>query len=118
MAFYPLSIDHIVVAASMATPITTPVLTIKLQDNVSYQAKWTGTPVGTFYVDISIDYDPNTKNDGTWTTLPLSPVITAIGAPDDALFELNQLGMPSVRLRYVPTSGTGTLDIWCSGKGV
>jgi hypothetical protein len=102
----------------MAVSVTSPVLTIKLQDNVSFQAKWTGSPVGTFYVDISIDYDPNTKNPGTWTTLPLDPVITASGVADDALFELNQLGMPAVRLRYVPTSGSGTLDVWCAGKGV
>lgn len=118
MAFYPLSTDQIITAASMAGDITSPVLTIKLQDNISFQAKWTGAPVGIFYVDISIDYDPNTKNPGTWTTLPLNPTIVASGAPDDALFELNQLGMPAVRLRYVATSGSGALDVWCAGKGV
>ena len=118
MAWYPLSADHAIVAADMSITVTSPVLTIKLQDNVSYQASWTGTPVGIFYIEVSIDYDPNTRNSGTWSTLPLNPVITAAGSPDKGLFELNQLGASAVRLKYVPSASNGVLDVWCSGKGV
>lgn len=118
MAWNVLKTDHIVANADMAGVVTTPPLGVKLQDNVGYQCYWDGAPVGTFYVDVSFDYDVDTRNLGTWTSLPLNPVVAASGAPDDALFELNQLSAPFVRLRYVPTSGAGTLNIYCSAKGV
>lgn len=108
----------------MSADITSPVTDIRFIDNVALLLKWTGTPVGTFAVQGSVDYVaalPNASrvaNAGTWTSLTLSPTPSAAGSADHVLIDLPALGFPFIRVVYTRTSGTGTLTMYISGKAV
>lgn len=118
MAFNSLKNYHIISAASMAASVTSDPQPIQFQDNIGIELVWTGSAVGVFSVQVSINYDPLTNNAGSWVTLTLSPGITAGGTDDTAYIELNQLSAPWVRIVYTRTSGTGTLDAYIAAKGV
>lgn len=113
---------HIVKAQSMASSVTSTPTNVQYLDNVTYFATWTGTPTGTFNVQASLDYQPGSGgtvlNAGTWSNLSLSASVAAAGAADTALFDLNELPFPWIRLVYTAVSGSGTLDLWVSGKAV
>lgn len=113
---------HAVTNGSMASSIISTVVEIKNQDNIGVQIQWTGVPVGTFSVQVSMnffeDINGNIVNPGTWISLPLSPAIAAAGSADSAYVDLNQLSAPYVRVVYTRTSGTGTLNVMINGKGV
>lgn len=122
MSYNLLNPVHIITAASMTSTVTSSVAEVKLQDDIGIQLKWTGTPTGTFKFQISMDYkadaEGNVVNAGNWVTVPVLPIITAAGAPDDAYVDLMQLSTPYLRVQYVPTAGTGTLDVYVNGKGI
>jgi hypothetical protein len=122
MSYNLLNPVHIVVAQSMTGNITSAAVEVKQQDNIGVQLNWTGTPTGTFGVQVSMDYyqdlEGNIVNPGNWTALPLNPAILATGSPNTAYIDLNQLSTPYVRVTYTATSGTGTLDAFVNGKGV
>lgn len=115
-----LPVYHAVVAASMTGNITSPVTDVRLLDNICYQLQWTGTPTGTFAVQVSSDYTTAPggaiANAGTWIPLVLSSTITASGAADQVFIDLNQIPAPYIRLVYTAGSSTGTLDVYISGK--
>lgn len=108
-------------SAAMLTSIYT---NIQGLDNVGYQGTFTGAPVGTFSVQISMDYQPGTSpnslpaNAGNWITLPLNPAITASGTGDSFYIDLNQMSAPWIRLVYTKTSGTGTLNAFVVAKAI
>src|SRR6185503_13444384 len=84
------------------------------KDNITFQAQWTGNPMGTFAVQVSLDYNPGNPqnggapggpaNAGTWITLPCldesANPPAASGAAGQIIFELNQISQPWVRLQY------------------
>lgn len=102
--------------------ITSAVTNVEGLDNIGLQFTWVGTaPIGSFTVEISIDYAQdylgNVTNAGTWNTLAISPAVNATGAASDSAFiALNQLPAPWVRTKYTKTSGTGTLQGYITGK--
>lgn len=122
MAQNPLLSFHLVSAASMVSTVTSKAQACQYQDNVGIQLIWTGTPTGTFDVQVSInhaqDFQGNITTAGTFTSLTLSPVPAAAGSAGSYYVDLNQLSAPYYRIVYTPSSGTGTLDIYVSGKGV
>lgn len=122
MAYNLLLPVHVITNGSMAGNITSAVVEIKNQDNIGIQMIWTGAPVGTFAVQVSMTFQEdsfgNVTNPGTWTSIPLTPAITAAGSGDNAYIDLNQLSAPYVRVVYTRTSGTGTLNAFIDGKGV
>lgn len=122
MAYNLLKPFKVITDASMATSLTSAVVEIQQQDNIGIQLKWSGSPVGTFSFQVSSDYlkDPigNVQNPGNWIALPVDPVITAAGTPDDAYVDLNQLSASFVRVVYTRTSGVGVLNVLVTGKGV
>jgi hypothetical protein len=122
MAYQILLPVQILEAESMAASIASGAVEVKNQDNIGIQLKWTGAPVGTLGVQVSSDYledsQGNILNAGNWVALPLSPAITAAGAPDDAYIDLNQLSAMYVRVTYTRTSGTGALSAIVVGKAV
>lgn len=79
-------------------------------DNISIALSFSATATGQFFVD---------GGDGT-TMLPLSfgTNITVPDADNAIHIELTQLGCSHLRVRYVPTSGTGTLNGTIEGKGI
>ena len=122
MSYNLLNPVHVIQSASMVGSITSAAQETKYQDNIGVQFNWSGVPVGTFGVQVSMDYhqdlEGNITNPGNWTTLPLSPALTASGSSGTAYADLNQLSAPYIRLTYTVTSGTGTLDAFINGKGV
>lgn len=110
----------VVTAASMGASVTSTPTIIENITGVGYDVRWTGTPVGTFSVQISntysVDAMGNTKNAGTWTPVTLSSPITAAGSADNAFINLAGVESYAVRLVYTRTSGTGILDAVISGK--
>lgn len=122
MAYNLLKPVTIINAVSMASSITSSVVEIKNQDNIGIQLNWTGTPVGTFAVQVSSDYlqdtEGNVMNAGNWITLPISPSIAAAGSADSAFVDVNQTSAQYMRVVYTRTSGTGTLTGIAVGKGV
>jgi hypothetical protein len=111
---------HSVIDGSMTGNITSPVTSIHWLDNVGVQLNFTGTPTGTFFVDVSADYTQDTNGTvidaGNWVpiTLPSTPV--ASGAAGSIFIDLNQLAAPWIRVRYVATSSTGILNAFVTGK--
>lgn len=122
MAYNVQKTFHWIVAANMASSITSKAQNIQNQDNVGIQLHWAGAPVGTFTIQISSNHVETTNGDvvvaGDWVFLVLSPAITASGSADDAYIDLNQMSAMYVRIIYTRTSGTGTLDAYVVSKGV
>lgn len=111
----------------MSSNITSNVIEdLQSSDNFGIQLNFTGTPTGTFAVQCSGDYLPGTGGTvirtGNWVTLPVksstgtSP--TAAGNADVHFININNSPAPFLRVVYTATSGTGTLDIWVSAKGL
>ena len=117
---------NVVPAASgnMLSTLQSPPTNISGLDDVGYSLSWTGTPNGTFTVQVSLDYSPGLAptdypiNAGTWSTLTLSTAITASGSPDNAFIDVTLVSAPWIRLVYTPSSSTGTLSVWVCGKGL
>jgi hypothetical protein len=95
---------------SQAT-LTSTVTEIPYLDNVVYQATWSGTPTGTFSVEVSLD-------GVNYVPLGLSPTPSASGSASSAIIELNQLGERFVRLVYTRIAGSGTLNAYIAAKGL
>lgn len=123
MAYNLLRPVHIITAGDMSlSSITSSPCEIKLQDNIGIQLNWTGTPNGTFDVQISSDYNQdlngNVTNSGHWISLPLNPSVSASGSANSAYIDLNEQSAQYVRVVYTKVSGTGSLDAIVVGKGV
>jgi hypothetical protein len=126
MAYNLLQPIYAIVNGDMSQPsLTSQVVEIKNQDNVGIQLDWTGSPTGTFAIQISSNHkqqqqgqDTDVTVPGSWTTLPLNPAITATGSPDTAYVDLNQMSAMYVRVVYTMVSGSGTLNCVIVAKGV
>lgn len=100
--------------------ITSAVTNIQFLDNIGLQFNFTGTPTGSFQVQVSADYAQddlgNVQNAGNWIpiTLPSSPA--ASGAAGNIYIDLNQLSAPWLRVVYTKVSGTGTLNAFITAK--
>lgn len=114
-------------AMTGTTVITSLPTNIKYRDSVAYQAKWTGTPNGTFSVEGSVDYNPNlpqaqnpvgTTASATWTPITLSPTPAATGSAGNFIINMNQLAFAWIRLVYTNTSSTGTLQAYVTAKSL
>lgn len=116
---------HQIVAQSMGSSITGTPIIIQYEDSVSIQLNFTGSPVGTFQIQGSLDYIPpqpgyadQATATGNWISLVLTPAPIASGAPDNVLIDLYALSFPYIRIVYTRTSGTGTLDAYVSCKAL
>ena len=109
--------------------ITSAVTSIQWLDNVGIQLNFSGSPVGTFAVQVSADYaqdtEGNVQNPGHWIPLVLTYFIsggftsdtsvpTSVGSP--IYLDLNQLSAPWIRVVYTKGSGTGTLNAFITAK--
>ena len=88
--------------------------------NFSIQIFFTGSPVGTFKLQMSNDYgfnnsgSPNTPKEvlqtakiTNWTDIVDSPL--AVSAAGNVAWNFQNAGFEWVRVVYTPTSGTGTI---------
>jgi hypothetical protein len=102
--------------------ITSKVTNILNLDNVGIQLNWSGAPVGTFAIQVSMDYQQDAQGNvtkaGNWVSIALSPALAAAGSGDSAYADLAGLSAPWIRVVYTKTSGTGTLNAFISGKRI
>jgi hypothetical protein len=107
-------------AMSGTSTITSPVTNIQFLDLIGYQMNFTGTPTGTFQVQISIDYaqdnNGNVTNPGNWDNMALSPTPVAAGASGIIYVDIIDTSAPWIRLQYTNASGTGTLNAFITAK--
>lgn len=106
-------------SASMAVDVIGPATIIQRLPGISYDISWTGTPTGTFLVEVSNTYQLSSNgavlNAGKWTSLPTSsfsgsyPVPS--GSPGNGFLDVVGTEAYAVRLRYTATSGAGNLTV-------
>jgi hypothetical protein len=110
----------VITNASMTTSVTSAVTIIQNLSQVGYDISWTGTPVGTFSVQVSNTYTQNAAgvvlNPGNWTTLTLSNVPTASGSAGNGYIDIDAISAFAVRLVYTAGSSTGILNATICGK--
>lgn len=93
----------------MSSNITSEVVDIKYMDNIGIHAVFTGTPDGEIFIDVSNDDGSN------WTTLSFDSDIL-VSAAGDHNINVNQCPFQKIRLRYVASSGSGTLNATLMAK--
>jgi len=109
---------------SGTTVFISSVTGIIYRDSFSYQWAWTGIPSGNFDVQGSIDFNPGlpqsagSVNNGTWTSIPLTPAITITGSggATNALANVYDAGFPYVRFAYTNSTGSGVFGSWIACK--
>lgn len=88
----------------------------------TFAPTWTGTPTGTFEVQVSLDYVPNNGaigaaplNAGTWNNIAAAPSNPA-GSAGNTYIPSFATGCGYIRLSYTNSSGTGVLGGTFFGK--
>ncbi len=111
---------HVITNASMAADVFSAPTNLQQLSELSYDISWTGTPTGTFSVQVSNTYaqDPNgnVTNAGSWNDIVLSVVPSAAGAPGSAFINIAEMAGLWIRLHYTRSSSTGTLNATVYGK--
>lgn len=114
---------QVVTSGDMSGGITSLVTAINYMDNIGYQCNFTGTPTGTFVVEVSADYSQQAPTEtvvatGNWIAVSLPATPVASGVAGFIYIDLNQLSAPYIRLRYIASSGSGSLNAFVTGKSV
>lgn len=112
-----------ITAGNMASAtLTSAVTNIQWLDNIGYQFNFSGSPVGTFAIQVSADYaqddSGNVTNAGNWIAVSLPTPAVASGSAGSLYIDLNQLSAPWIRAVYTKTSGTGTLNAFITAKQI
>lgn len=114
----------IVNAADMTSSITSPPTNINRIPGISYDLVWSGTPTGTFIVQVSNTYSQNPDGTvaaaGSWNTIPQASFTGTYPAPagSSGFGFLDVVGTEAawVRLVYTAASGAGTLTVVPAAK--
>lgn len=92
---------------------------IKFKDSVGFQYNWTGNPVGSFFIQGSLDYNaglPQNQayagglNPGNWNTITLSPTPTTSSGSSYLIDGAGPFSFPYIRTLYTGTSGSGVIS--------
>jgi hypothetical protein len=103
--------DPILSGQSMAADFETEAIKIELTYGFSFQAVFTGAPVGVFILQASNDV----SNPTNWDDIPSSAQL--ISAAGSIMWNYNGAFYRWVRVFYDRTSGTGSCNIVYSSKG-
>lgn len=114
----------IIFAADMSVTITGPATIIQMLPGISYDIEWTGTPTGTFAVQVSNTFRQSAAgvitHAGNWTALPTSafagtyPVPS--GSPGNGFLDVVGTEAYAVRLVYTASGGAGSLTVVAAAK--
>lgn len=111
--------------------LTSSITAITGMDNIGYQFDWTGSPVGSFQVEVSANHNQdelgNTITAGTWIPILITywdgtkfvsafSVPTSVGTP--IYVDCSILSAPYVRCVYTNISSTGALNATVCGKSI
>lgn len=92
----------------MSTNLTTDVIDTSRLNAVVFFAKYTGAPVGSLKLQVSVD-------NVNFVDLPDSP--QAVSAAGQFMWNVTDTNYDKIRLVYTRTSGTGTLNVQVNAKG-
>lgn len=85
---------------------------------ISYDIVWTGTPTGTFAIQVSNSYGLNSA--GTWYSLPSSSFTGTLPAPagsaGSGFIDVVGTEAYAIRLSYTSVSGNGTCTVLPAAK--
>ena len=96
-------------AGDMTQTLTSASTDIRFLDDIVIYFNFTGTPTGTFGVQVSPD-------NSAWYDLTLVPTPTASGSAGNARISMYQLPDHYIRAKYTPSSGSGSLTVTIAGK--
>lgn len=117
--FLPVKIIN---GASMAGNITSAIFNKSYLTNICVKLVWTGTPVGTFNVNVSSDHledaSGNVVTAGVFNALTLNPAPAASGSASSVEIDLNQVSAPYIQISYTAGSSTGTLNAWVGSQNI
>lgn len=98
-----------------ATITSTP-LSVKQHSAVGAQTTHTGAAVGTITLEGSLDYNPTTGT-GNWGTIATTEAWTAVNNnAGTQVRSATNVAAAYVRIKYVNSSSTGTLQAWLCAK--
>lgn len=106
-------------AADVSGDQTSNVTNVRNLDKASIRLVWTGSPVGEIVVEAR--NTEKTPDSNEWYQLVLNApiVINSTTYPEqNHLIQLFELPFAEIRLRYVSTSGSGTMDATLVAKTV
>ena len=119
------------VSGDMTASITTKATNIQHLDDIGYQFNYTGSPTGSFSIQVSIDYaqdfQGNVQVAGNWVNLTFtywngSAFVTATSIPASVgspiYLDLALLSAPWIRAHYTSDASAGTLTAFISAKEV
>jgi hypothetical protein len=115
-----LSQVEVLTAANGATNQTSSVVDIQFLDNIGIQCNLSGgsSLTGTFNVQVSADHSQDAQGNvivvGNWITATTASV--ASGSPAQTYFDMNQLSAPWLKVTWTASSGTGTINMFVTGK--
>ena len=101
----------LIVGGNMAANITSKPTNILLMDNVaiSLQFPVNTAATGQFFIDVSTD-------GSSFIPLDILPLMIIPDTDNAIQIEITQLAASFIRIRYVATSGTGTLTAYVQAK--
>lgn len=113
-------------SVSMTGTVISSVTNISYLDNIGVQQNWTGSPVGTFTVEISASYNEdinkNVLNPGSWVTMTqpdgTSFSLTAAGTASQGYMDITQTSSPWIRTVFTGSSGSGVMSTYITAKQV
>lgn len=114
----PLTIAN---GVSMAANFTSDPVHVMFSDNIGIQLVWTGTPTGTFGIQVSNTATllPNGSiTGGTWSTYTLSSAPAPSGSASNDTININQLPYAFIRLTYAKSGGSGACTAVLTAKPV
>lgn len=116
---------------SMVTSITTNPTSIKYLDDVGFQFNFTGSPTGTFSIQVSADYaagiNGEVQDPGNWVSLMMTyydgaNFITTTEIPATSgspiYLDLALLSAPWIRAVYNSDASAGTLNAFITAKEI
>lgn len=99
----------------MSGNIVSAITNIEYLDDIGYQVNFPTTALGTFSVQVCMDYNSVTGT-ANWNDYPFTTTPTADGVLTSIYLDMPLLSAPWIRLIYTRTSGTGTLNAFICGK--
>lgn len=120
----PDPLKPLISGGDMSASITSPAIIIQRLPGISYDIAWTGTPTGTFSVQVSNSYsinaDGSVANAGNWSTLPPAAFIGTLpapsGSPGNGFIDVIGTEAYAIQLVYTRSSGSGSLTVLPSAK--
>lgn len=100
----------IVTAGDMSANITSPLMDTSVVEAIVFYAKWTGSPVGTIKLQVSL-----TELDADFIDLDDSEQV--VNGAGNFMWNVTDTNYDKIRLVYTFGSGTGSLEVRVNAKG-